>query len=586
MDEDRRILVDDIDDADVGVDVEYVGDTDVIDDEEAKVQVEKVETCLNIVHLASLVAAIGGLLFGYDVGIISGAKVQVAHELGLTCGQEEALVSLMPMGALSASLVAANLLKRIGRRNTIQLTAVGFTSGSLVMAMAQSLSTLLIGRFIVGFAVSMSAMSECLYISEISRPNNRGMLVSLNELGITIGFLIAFTVNYILIDTAGGWRIMFGLSSGLAVLQFVALFFLPRTPHYLLLNKRDNEAVDVLRRIHTRGSVKQELANIRHSIDNDSSKESSCSELFSSEDNMRWRTFIGLGLIILLQVTGQPNILYYATDIFQSVGFCSPTMSAMATVGVGLVKVGATIISLILVDRVGRRTLLLVGTFLMMVALLAMTVFAGYQYAESGYHQRETCTHATSKFNHGIDNTTNINISEHVHTNAFLGGIDGGRHSDDRACENLSLPVGLRYLAFFSVVIYVAAFSFSFGPVTWIILTEVFPVSLKGNAMSLGQAVNWTANVFVSVTFLDSVRVFTLPAVLSVYFGFSVIALVFIYWAVPETKGKSLELISKELRTAPRQPGIERRPYGGSFPSSQTRSQFRLVSSSNSNSPT
>lgn len=275
--DDRRVLVDDVDeeDDDVRLAESRHGDRAARQDDADNLSVSFPPcdaSCLNIVHLASIVAAIGGVLFGYDVGVISGAKVQVAHEMELTCGQEEALVSLMPLGAVSASLVAGRLLNSIGRKLTIQLTALTFTAGSLLMALAPGLGLLLVGRFVVGFAVSLSAMSECLYISEIADRTNRGMLITLNELGITIGFLLAYLVNYIFMTTPAGWRVMFGLSAGLAVVQAVALLFLPKTPHFLLLRRREAEAVAVLRRIHgysRRGgfSVKQEVANIRHSCE-------------------------------------------------------------------------------------------------------------------------------------------------------------------------------------------------------------------------------------------------------------------------------------------------------------------------------
>jgi SP family facilitated glucose transporter-like MFS transporter 12 len=503
----------------------------------------------NVIYLSSCVAAIGGVLFGYDVGVISGAKVQVAHVMGLSCGQEEALVSFMPLGAVSASLVAGKLINRFGRKWSIQVSGVAFTLGSIMMALANSLAVLLLGRFIVGFAVSLSAMSECLYISEISKPNNRGMLVSFNELGITLGFLLAFIINYLFVETADGWRIMFAFSSGLSVLQLISMCFLPRTPHFLISRSRDSEAVTVLKLIHRDKDVGKEMTNIRQSLE--TSTKASCSNLFSMEENMLHRTMIGLTIVVLLQVTGQPNILYYAVDIFQAVGFCTDSSAATATVGLGLMKVGATLVSLLLVDKVGRRSLLLVGSVCMAVCLLILTVFAGYQYAAVGYHQRETCSYASSH-SHQNNMTTlfsdaAINKSVHTHKNLFSHVQHTSEDTLDLCHTDNQLPFGLRYIGFVALVLYVAAFSFSFGPITWILLTELFPVSMKAEAMSLGQAVSWTANVFVSVTFLDAVRILSLPFVFFVYLVFALFAIGFIYKFIPETKGKSLEDISKEL---------------------------------------
>ena len=464
----------------------------------------------------------------------------MAESLGLTCAQEELLVSLMPLGALSASLVAHHSLSLLGRKVTIQLTALVFTGGALVMALSPGLGLLLVGRFVVGFAVSLSAMAECLYISEISDKENRGLLVSLNELGITLGFLLAYIVNYIFMEVEDGWRYMFGLSSVLSVSQLLALSLLPPTPHFLVMRQRDSEAAKVLAKMRGNGAgVRQEVANIRASCLE--AEHVSCSSLFSSEDNLRGRLFLALGLVILQQLTGQPNILYYATDVFQAVGFCGPELASVAAVGLGLVKVLATVAALCLVDRLGRRTLLLAGVSLMAAALLCLVVFAGYQHhvtlhVTGPLEQHVTCVH--------------YNSTTMEHSSLFI------RHNGSRegmaSCQENKLPAALRYGAFAAIVTFVAAYSVSFGPVTWVLLSELFPLGYKGRAMSLGQAVNWTANVFVSVTFLDAVRIFSLPAIFLFYLVMCIVSLAFVYLWVPETRNKTLEQISRDLKKSPR----------------------------------
>lgn len=237
---------------------------------------------------------------------------------------------------------------------------------------------------------------------------------------------------------------------------------------------------------------------------------------------------IGLGLVILQQMTGQPNVLYYSTDIFKSVGFCGDLASALASVGLGMVKVGVTVLSILLVDRIGRRKLLLVGTSIMALSLVVLVVFASYQLEVEGSQHRQTCS---------ADNSSMTLV------NSTSSPIDS---TDD--CNSSSLPASLRYVAFVSLLLYVSAYSISFGPVTWVILGEIFPLSSKGHAMSLAQAVNWIFNIFVSSTFLDAVFAFSLPGVFSFYLLMTVVAVVFIYLTVPETKNKSLETISKELK--------------------------------------
>eukprot|EP00090_Calanus_glacialis_P027825 TRINITY_DN4419_c0_g1_i2.p1 TRINITY_DN4419_c0_g1~~TRINITY_DN4419_c0_g1_i2.p1 ORF type:complete len:555 (-),score=184.30 TRINITY_DN4419_c0_g1_i2:132-1796(-) len=474
-----------------------------------------------LLYLASLVAALGGVLFGYDVGVIAGARSLLAKDMNLTCQEEELVVSLMPLGAVSASLVSGWLLNTLGRKYSIQLTALLFTMGALVMGMADSLVVLLVGRFMVGFCVSLSAMSECTYISEIARATHRGRLITLNELGITLGFLLAFIVNYIFMTVDSGWRYMFGLSGVVAVVQFVCMAFLPQTPHFLVIRGKEEQAGMVMKKMHGLGGMaaKREVAKIRTTHEEE--KETSCTFLFSSEDNMRSRLVVGLGLVVAQQVTGQPNILYYATDIAQSVGFCGDLLSASATVLLGMVKVVATVLAMLLVDKVGRRTLLLSGVGMMVASLMCLTVSATYQEQSAGFVEHQVCVEYTLE----LINSTSTS-----------------------PCPTTSLPSSIRYLSFAALVTYITAYSFSFGPITWVLLAELFPLNTKTQAMSLGQAVNWTVNVLVSVTFLDVVRIFTLPAVFSFYFLMSIISLLFIYFYVPETKNLTLEQISSSLK--------------------------------------
>ena len=186
-------------------------------------------------------------------------------------------------------------------------------------------------------------------------------------------------------------------------------------------------------------------------------EESSCSALFGSHNNMRGRLFIGLGLVLLQQLTGQPNILYYATDVFEAVGFCGSTLASLATVGLGTVKVGATVVSLCLVDKLGRRTLLMGGAMLMSASLAALAVFAGYQaHVVGGLQHKETCAHT---------NTSSI------HSSPFLDHLESSQESSLTMCEENPLPPVLRYIAFAAIVTFVAAYSLSFGPISWIILS-------------------------------------------------------------------------------------------------------------------
>ena len=501
----------------------------VTDDEEEEVEDENIfyepdavtqyQPSHGLLYLASASAAIGGVIFGYDVGVISGARSQVAAEMALSCTQEELLVSLMPLGAVSSSLVSGKLMDGLGRRVTIQLTCLVFLAGSGLMSLSPGLGLLLFGRFLVGAGVSLSAISESCYISEISTAANRGRLVSLNELGITIGFLLAFIVDYIFVDTNSGWRVMFGLSGGMAAIQLILISFMPETPHFLVMSGRDLKAIAVMKKIHNIGGVIAQREVDRIKAEQKCERDKSCSFICSSEDNMRSRLLVGLGLVIGQQLTGQPNVMTYAGDIAQSVGFCGSTLSALATIILGMVKVVATLASLLLVDRLGRRTLLLLGVATIAVSLACLTVTATYQEVHEGVaHQ------ACRQYQ---------NVSLVTQTGE---------------CPPSPLPRHASIISFISLVTYITAYSVSFGPISWILLSELFPLGVKARAMSLGQAVNWTANVAVSITFLDMVHTFTLPSVFGFYLVMSLVSLLFIYYYVPETKNKTLEEINRELR--------------------------------------
>lgn len=318
--------------------------------------------------MSASMAAIGGLLFGYDIGIISTALPQIKTEFSLTCFQQEMVVSLMLVGALFASLVGGSYLDycvdnwftlfiflgggdlslsgafidKIGSRMAIIVNALVFAIGAVLLAFSYSYGWLLVGRFIVGFAVALSAVSECIYISEISTAHNRGMLVSLNEVAITVGFLLAYIIGWLFIDRREGWRYMFGLSALPAAGQLFGMLKLPNSPHFLVLKHRDQEAeaaVRHLRQLKSTDEVRQELTHIRLSLE--AGRSQSCWTLCSSADGLRSAMLIAFGLVMAQQFTGQPNVLSYASTIFQQVGFCGrdPVSATFPTVGLGIVKV-------------------------------------------------------------------------------------------------------------------------------------------------------------------------------------------------------------------------------------------------------
>ncbi|XP_059089463.1 solute carrier family 2, facilitated glucose transporter member 10-like isoform X2 [Tigriopus californicus] len=496
-----------------------------------------------IVYVAATTAALGGLLFGYDIGVISGAKGPMRRELDLTCSQLEAVVAFLPLGACLASLVGGNAIDHYGRKFTIIFNAFLFTAGSLTVTLSSHLGVILFGRFMLGFAVSLSAIAECIYISEIVRPEKRGMFVSLNELTITVGILMAYLVNYMFAATPHGWRLMFLLSAFVAVAQGILMFFMPKTPHFLMLCQREKRAEAAIRRLELSHNVRQTMTDIRLGIQ-EASSNSFYSVLCQNKDNMASRLLIGFGLVFFQQFTGQPNIIYYANDVFYQVGFCDEWSSTLASVGLGLMKVVSTIVSLTLVDRIGRRKALMGGISMMMISVLGLSIHGFYTDSQSSIHI-ETC----SDYGRNATNQAHLFLPRNESAQEFSVQFEDSVRFANQACRHsVDDSVFFRYAAFGALVLFVCAYSFSFGPITWVLLSEIFPPAVKGRAMAFATSLNWLGNFVVSGTFLQAVQILSLGGVYFVYFILCGCSIAFVYFLVPETKNRTLEEISKELR--------------------------------------
>ncbi|KAJ7373800.1 hypothetical protein OS493_009122 [Desmophyllum pertusum] len=326
--------------------------------------------------MAACMAALGGILFGYDIGIVSGAILQLRAEFQLDYTKQEMVVSSMLMGAVLASLTGGFIVDFIGRRLAIVINSVVFLVGAIILAFAPSFAVLIVGRFIVGFGVSLSAIAECIYISEIAPAKRRGLLVSINELGICIGLLLAYSVNVLFIESPAGWRYMFGLSGIPAFIQGVGMFFLPHSPRWLIVNGQDDKACRMIQKLQWSGDPYEELTRIKSGLK--VQYRYKFSDLLSNVDNMRSRMFVGCGVVFFQQFTGQTNVVYYASTIFQALGFQSRENATLASLGIGAAKLVATIISLSFVDKCGRRRFLLIGAITMAASILTLGIIAHY----------------------------------------------------------------------------------------------------------------------------------------------------------------------------------------------------------------
>jgi sugar porter (SP) family MFS transporter len=437
------------------------------------------------VYILAFIAALGGLLFGYDTGVISGAMLFVRTRFNLSADMQGVVVSAVLLGAFLGALFSGRMADHFGRRKTIITVALLFALGSLGTALAPNVTWLIIGRIIVGIAIGVSSYNAPLYIAEIAPPSIRGALVSLNQLAITFGIVVSYLVDYYYAD-GGHWRMMFGLAVLPAVVLIIGMFFLPETPRWLVSKGRDAEAVATLKRIRVPEEVEPELAMIKST--------------FQSETKGVWKSLaqgwvksalvIGIGLAFFQQVTGINTIIYYAPTIFEFSGFKSADAALLATIGVGVVNMLMTVVALRLLDKWGRRPLLFTGLIGMIVSLIALTV-------------------------------------------AF-------------ALPNLS--DSLHWITVASLMVYVASFAISLGPIFWLMISEIYPLDIRGVAMGISTMANWGFNWLVALTFLTLVNTIGISSSFGLYAILGILALIFCYLKVPETKGKSLEEIEMQLR--------------------------------------
>lgn len=529
--------------------------------------------CSMFTLLSSVIAAVSGLLVGYELGLISGALLQIRAVLALNCHEQEMIVSSLLIGALLTSLTGGILIDRYGRRTAIILSSCLLGLGSLIMILSLSYTVLIVGRIVIGISISLSSIATCVYIAEIAPQHRRGLLVSLNELMIVIGILCAYISNYAFANVFHGWKYMFGLVIPLGLLQAIAMYFLPPSPRFLVMKGDDEAASKVLARLNSISDTTEELALIKSSLKDES--QYSFWDLFRSKDNMRTRIIIGLTLVFFVQVTGQPNILFYASTVLKSVGFQSNEAASLASTGVGVVKVISTIPATLLVDHIGSKTFLCVGSSIMAASLATMGIvnlqihinftnicknyspvnqsLSEYMHYDPGILPaskstlREPFKEITSHGRSSVIPTSNyMNNKEEMTVASLLNS--GPRQSEHQiASDSIDVPPFLKWLSLASLLVYVAGFSVGLGPMPWLLLSEIFPGGIRGRAMSLTSSMNWGINLLISLTFLTVIDLVGLPWVCFTYTIMSLACLVFVLLFIPETKGCSLEQISMEL---------------------------------------
>jgi SP family galactose:H+ symporter-like MFS transporter len=423
------------------------------------------------------VAALGGFLFGYDTSVISGAMLFLRTDLHISDTQLEFAVGILLAGALVGSGFAGYSADRWGRRAVLLVTGLGFGLFAILTGLAVGLVSLSIARFFVGVCVGVASLVTPLYIAEMAPASIRGALVSCNQLAITVGIGAAYCVDYVF-TASRNWRWMFMSAVFPAIVLLVGMIFLPESPRWLARKGFRERALDSLHRLGRGDEAELELAEVERALE---AERGGLGTLF--KPGFRLAMFVGIALSIFQSLTGIDIIIYYAPTVLGMSGYPSAKAAILATVAIGVVNVLITIVSMLLVDRLGRRVLLLISTAGMAIALGLVG---------AAFHRQSS-------------------------------GI----------------------MVFYELIAYIVFFGIGLGPVVWLLISEIYPTKIRGKAMSLATLSNWGADWVVTGTFLSLIR-FAGPAGTFWIFAFiCALAFIFCYAFVPETKGKSLEAIER-----------------------------------------
>ncbi|ALE72628.1 major facilitator transporter [Pseudonocardia sp. EC080610-09] len=432
---------------------------------------------------ATVIAALGGLLFGYDTGIISAALLYLGPAFGLSDQAKEIVVASLLVGAIVGVAGGGTVMDRIGRRRTLLGVAVLFLTGAVASGLAGSLTVLLLARIVLGLAIGAASVAVPAYIAEIAPAHLRGRLVSVNQLMISSGILLSYVTGYVLSD-AQAWRWMLAIAAVPAAVMLVALPRLPESPRWLLAKGREDEARALLADGRSPAEVDDEVRGITEAMHAET--RSTVRDLLGSR--FRPGIVLGVGVAATNQLVGVNAVTYYTPTLLTGSGF-GESAAILSSVGLGVANVAFTLVGLVLVDRIGRRPLVLGGTGLVVVALVV--IGAVYAFTD-------------------------------------LSGIWAA--------------VLLAFL-----MIYQASFAASLGLAMWLVNSEVFPTEVRGKAGSAGLATHWILNLLISVTVLTTIDAITPSGLFWLYAVLGGLGLVFLYRRLPETRGRTLEEIDAEL---------------------------------------
>ena len=444
-------------------------------------------------RLITVIATFGGLLFGYDTGVINGALPYMTDDLGLTPFTEGMVTSSLLLGAALGAITGGRLSDARGRRRTILVLAVVFFVGALGCTLAPNTAVMVVARFVLGLAVGGASVTVPVYLAEISPAERRGALVTRNELMIVSGQLLAFTSNAVIAnvgsESGGIWRYMLVPATLPAIVLWFGMLVMPESPRWLASKTRFGEALEVLKQVRSQQRAEAELAEVTSLAVKEEQEKLGGWQDMRATPWVRRLMFVGFGIAIVQQITGVNTIMYYGTQILTDAGFASDS-ALTANIANGVISVLATFVGIWLLGRVRRRPMLMTGQIGTTAALLLIGVFS-----------------------------------------LALPSGDG------RAYAVLAMTV--TFLAFQQGAI---------SPVTWLMLSEIFPMRMRGFGMGVAAVVLWLTNFLIGLVFPSLVSGIGISSTFFLFVVAGILALTFVKRYVPETKGRTLETLEVELR--------------------------------------
>jgi SP family galactose:H+ symporter-like MFS transporter len=439
------------------------------------------------VYFVGFAAALAGLLFGFDTGIISGALTFIQQKYYLSNQMEGIVVSAVLIGALFGTFMSNYISANYGRKHALVLSGILFCIGALASGIAPSPVWLIAARFFLGIAIGIASYATPLYLSEVSPENIRGRIVGLYQFMITFGLLMSYLTDMAFTPT-GQWRLMLGAPVIPAIIMLLAVIFLPQSPRWFVLKGRIDDARNTLKKILPVHQVETTITNITEIVKSDLGKKKISNWKILSDSRLRAILLLGIIAQVVQQWTGINAVIYYAPIIFKTVGFATPMKAIIGTIAVGTVNMLATIITLKYVDRWGRKPILYAGLFIMLIGLITLGFIA----------------------------------------------------------KNAEIHPSFQYIALFSVLAYIVGFAISLGPIIWILCSEIYPIAARDFGIMCSTAANWFSNALLAMIFPSLIAWFA-SNTFYIFALTSVLGIIFVKFFVPETKGVSLEQIEVNL---------------------------------------